>query len=106
MPISDWNFREKDSVTSCAPTNSLTPIQTLGQPLIFGFGTIRTIGTCIQLVSTKSTIFFQRSEKVAQLRTYVVLVPTQVGIALNHVSAFRDFLFVRKKQLLRHFVLG
>ena len=26
MPISDRNFREKDSITSCAPTWSLTPI--------------------------------------------------------------------------------
>ena len=47
MPISDWNLEEKDSVTSCAPTNSPTPIWTLGQPLMFGFETIRTIGTCI-----------------------------------------------------------
>ena len=70
MPISDRNFGEKDSVTSCAPTNSPTPIQTLGQPLIFGFETIRTIGTCIQLVTTKSTNFFRRSEKVGQLRSY------------------------------------
>ena len=53
-----------DSVTSCAPTNSPTPIWTLGQPLIIGFETIQTIGTCIQLVTNKSTNFFRRSEKV------------------------------------------
>ena len=70
MPISDWNFGEKDSVTSSAPTNSLCPIQTVAEPLIFGFETIRTIGTCIQLVTTKSTNFFRRSDKVGQLRSY------------------------------------
>ena len=64
------HFGEKESVTSCAPTNSPTPIRTLGQPLIFGFETIRTIGTYIQLVTAKSTIFFWRSEKVGQLRSY------------------------------------
>ena len=69
MPISNWNFGEKDSVTSCAPTNSLTPIPTLGQPLIFGFETIWTVGACIQLVTTKSINFFRRSEKVGQLRS-------------------------------------
>ena len=66
MPICNRNFGEKDSVTSCAPTNSPTPIQTLGQPLIFGFETI----TCIQLVTTKSTKFFRRSEEVGQLGSY------------------------------------
>ena len=45
MLISDRNFGEKVSVTSCAPTNSPTPIRILGQPLIFGFETIQTIGT-------------------------------------------------------------
>ena len=55
MPICDRNFGEEDSVTSCAPANSPSPIQTLGQPLIFGFETIRTIGTCIKLVTAKST---------------------------------------------------
>ena len=57
MPISYQNFGEKDSVTSCAPTNSPTPIQTLEQPLIFGFEILRKLGTCIQLVTTKSTNF-------------------------------------------------
>ena len=55
MLISNLNFGEKDSVASCAPTNSPSPIRTLGQPLIFGSETIRTIGTCIQLGTTKST---------------------------------------------------
>ena len=73
MPISDWNYREKDSVTSCAPTNSPTPIRTLGQPLILGFETIWTIGTFIQLVTTKLMIFFRRAEKVKQLRSYDLL---------------------------------
>ena len=77
MPISDQNFGEKDSVTSCAPTNSPTPIRTLGQPLIFGFETIRTIGTCIQLVTTKSTIFFRSYEKVRQLTSHVELALAQ-----------------------------
>ena len=58
MPICDRNFGEKDSVTSWAPTNSPSPIRTFEQPLIFGFETIWTIGTCIQLVTTKSTNFF------------------------------------------------
>ena len=71
MPISDRNFREKDHVTICGPTNSTTPIQTFGQPLIIGFEIILTIGTCIQLVTSKSTDFFRRSEKVGQLRSYV-----------------------------------
>ena len=70
MPIYDRNFREKDSVTSCSPTNSPSPIWTLGQPLIFGFETIWTIGTCIQLVTTKSMNFFPTFEKVGQLRYY------------------------------------
>ena len=42
-------------VTTCTPTNSPTPIRTLGQSLFFGFETIWTIDTCIQLVTTKST---------------------------------------------------
>ena len=70
MPTCDQNFGKKDSVTSCAPTNSLSLIRTLGQPLIFGLETILTIGTCIQLVTTKSTIFFRTFEKVGQLRSY------------------------------------
>ena len=65
MSISDWNFGEKDSVTSCAPTNSPTPIRTLGQPLIFGFETIQTIGICIQSIN-----FFQTFEKIGPLRSY------------------------------------
>ena len=68
MAICDWNFGEKDSVTSCAPTNSPSLIRTLGQPLIFGFKTIRTIGTCIQLATSKSTNFLWTFEKVGQLR--------------------------------------
>ena len=70
MAICDWNFGEKDSVTSCAPTNSPSLIRTLGQSLIFGFKTIWTIGTCIQLATTKSTNFFRTFEKVGQLRSY------------------------------------
>ena len=70
MPICDRNFKEKDSVTSWAPTNNPSPIWTLGQPLIFGFETIRTIGTCIQLVTTKSMNFFRTFEKVGPLRSY------------------------------------
>ena len=61
--ISNWNFGEKDSVTSCEPTDSKTQIRALGQPLIFVFETIRTIGTCIQLVDTKSMIFSGDLEK-------------------------------------------
>ena len=72
MPICDRNFREKDSVTGCVPTNYLTPIQILGQPLILGFETIQTIGTCIQLVTTKSTNFFLTFEKVRQLSSYEI----------------------------------
>ena len=45
MPICDRNFGEMDSVTSWAPTNSPSQIRTLGQPLIFAFETIQTIGT-------------------------------------------------------------
>ena len=68
MPISDRNFREKDSVTTCAPTNSPTPTETLGQPLMAGLGfeTILTIGTCIQWVTTKAMNFFQSFEKVGK----------------------------------------
>ena len=73
MSIIDPNFGEKDSATSCAPTNSPTPIQTLRQPLIFDFETIWTIGTCVQLVNTKSTNFFRRSENVGRLRSYEFL---------------------------------
>ena len=75
MPISDWNFGEKGSVTSWAPTNSPTQtIRTLGQPVIFGFESIRTIGTRFQLVTTKATNFFLRSEKVGLLRSYVFIL--------------------------------
>ena len=70
MPFCNRNFGEKDSVTSCAPTNSPTPIRTLGQPLIFGFETIQTIGTYIQLVTAKSMNFFQRYVKAGQWRSY------------------------------------
>ena len=69
MPIWDQNFEEKDSVTSCAPANSPSPIQTIGQPLNFGFETIQTIGICIQLVTTKYTNFFRTFEKVGHLRS-------------------------------------
>ena len=78
MPICYWNFVEKDGVTSCATTNSPTPIQMLGQPLIFGFETI----TCIQLVTTKSTNFFRRSEKDGQLRSYVFFISVWKVITL------------------------
>ena len=70
MPICYCNFGEKDSVTSWAPTNSPSPFRTLGQPLIFGFETIRTISTCIQLVTTKFTNYFGTFERVGQLRSY------------------------------------
>ena len=61
MPISDLNFGEKDNVTSGAPTNSLTPNWRSGQPMIFVFDDLRSLGTCIQLVTTISPNFFQRS---------------------------------------------
>ena len=58
LPISDPNFEEKESVKSFAPTNSATPNRRSGQPMIFGFDTIQSMGTCIQLSSTTSSIFF------------------------------------------------
>ena len=63
MPICNRNLREKDIVTCCAPTNSPSPIRALGQSLIFGFETIRTIGTCMQLVTTQSTNFSELLKK-------------------------------------------
>ena len=60
MPISDPNFGEKDSVTSCAPSNSPTPNQRSGQPMIF-FGDLQSMGTCIQLVTTISQNNFRGS---------------------------------------------
>ena len=58
LPISDPNFEEKESVKSLAPTNSATPNWSSGQPMIFGFDTIQSMGTCIQLSSTTPSIFF------------------------------------------------
>ena len=69
MPISDWNFGEKDSVTSCAPTDSKWKNRTL---IIFVFDYLWSIGTYIKLVTTKSTNFFLTFEKVGQLRSYDV----------------------------------
>ena len=65
MPICNQNFGEKDGVTSFTLTNSPSPIRTLGQPLIFGFETIQTIGICIQSIN-----FFQTFEKIGPLRSY------------------------------------
>ena len=70
MPISDKNFGEKDSFTGCAPTNSPTPNQRSGHPMIFVFDSLPSMGTCIKLVTTKSTNFFLIFEKVGQLRSY------------------------------------
>ena len=60
MPISDWNFGEKDSVTSCATTDSKLKIRT---PMIFVFDNLRSMGTSIKLVTTKSSNFFLTFEK-------------------------------------------
>ena len=57
-PLAIPNFGEKDSATSCAAYNYPTPNRRSGQPLIFGFETIRSTGTCIQLFTTTSSIFF------------------------------------------------
>ena len=54
MPISDLKFGEKKSVTSC-------PIWRSGQPMIFVFDDLRSMGTYIQLVTTISLNFFRRS---------------------------------------------
>ena len=59
MPISYPNFGEKDSVTSCATYNSPTPNKRSGQPLIFDFETIGSIGTLIQLFTTTLLIFLE-----------------------------------------------
>ena len=69
MPIWDPNFRENDSVTSCATYNSPTPNRRSGQTLMLGFETIRSLGTCIQLFTTTSLIFFRSLQKVRQLRS-------------------------------------
>ena len=81
MPISDLNFGEKDNVTSCAPTNSLTPNWRSGQPMIFVFDDLRSLGTCIQLVTTISPNFFQRSWKVGKLRSYILTSILQIIFA-------------------------
>ena len=57
MPIRDGNFGEKDSLTSCAPTNSPTPKWKSKHPMIFVFDNLWSMGTCIKLVITKSTNF-------------------------------------------------
>ena len=71
MPISNCNFGEKDSVTSCVPTNPPTPNQRPGHPMIFVFDSLRSMGRSIKVVTTKSMNLFLTFEKVGQLRSYV-----------------------------------
>ena len=58
IPISYLNFGEKDSVTSCATSNSPTPNRRSGQTLMLGFETIRSLSTCIKLFTNTLLIFF------------------------------------------------
>ena len=80
MPISNLNFREMDSAYQFS--NSKSEIRTvidvveaplccivlkrLGQPMIFGFDTIQSMGTSIKLSTTTSS-FFWSLQKVGGL---------------------------------------
>ena len=50
--------------------NSPTPNRRSGQPMNFGFDTIRSMGAYIQLFTTISPNYFQSTGKVGQLRSY------------------------------------
>ena len=69
-----------------------TPNQRLGKPMIFVFDDLRSMGTCIKLVTTISPNFCGTFEKVGKLRSYVFVS------LIVHVGSIFSKCFIPKRR--------